>query len=518
MKFDYIVPEATGHQSSGHLTTVAFALLALSIVGYLVDGEPKTAAAATDTSARPMARSAAASLQEIHAQRGPAPFLSELRLIGSAHAMAPRPITAIDLPKRFSVDLPVPAVHSPLASTTQTHTAAADAIETAAAPVSATAEAVPAEPQTVSKLLSVKEGDSLSLLFDRHQLKAADWIALSKVPGAAKRLRRLQPGDTLSAELNHANEVMSLRVRLDDASTLQLDRTASNDFALTLLEDELEVREITAQGIIDSSLFLSAKSAGLSDRLTMELTDIFAWDVDFALDIRASDSFSVLYEEIYRDGKKLKDGNILAAEFINRDRTIRALRYTNEAGVSAYYSPQGEPMKKAFLRSPVDFTRISSRFSNGRKHPILNKIRAHKGVDYAAAGGTPVKAAGAGKVVFAGVKGGYGNVLIIQHAGKYKTLYAHLQNFRRGIRRGVSVSQGQTIGYVGMTGLATGPHLHYEFQIDNRHVNPLTVKLPSAPKIAAAKLELFKSETAILLSKLDAIRQNAPLTEIADAR
>ena len=353
------------------------------------------------------------------------------------------------------------------------------------------------------KVITVKKGDSLSILFDRNELKAIDWMRLAKLKGNAKRLLKLRPGDRLMLGLDEAGHVAALDMRIDDLRTLKIRRNDDGDFEQDVAEDSIERVQQTARGSIENSLFLSAKAAGLSDNVTMEFTDIYAWDVDFALDIRSGDSFELVYEELHRDGKKVKDGDILAARFTNRGKTLQAVRYVNEEGRAAYYSAEGKPMKKAFLRSPVDFTRISSRFSLGRKHPILNKIRAHKGVDYAAPRGTPVKSAGAGKVVFAGNKGGYGRVLIVQHAGKYKTLYAHLNSFRRGVRRGSNVSQGETIGFVGSSGLATGPHLHYEFQVGGRHVDPLRVKLPTAPTIRSSELARFKAQTAPLLALLE---------------
>lgn len=366
-----------------------------------------------------------------------------------------------------------------------------------------------------SRELTVKSGDSLSILFDRNGLKPNDWMALAALKGDAKRLLRLRPGDKLMLGLDDEQRVAALDMRIDDTQTLSVRRDENGKFQQSVLVDDISAREVAVEGVIDNSLFLSAKAAGLSDRLTMELTDIFAWDVDFALDIRAGDRFRVIYEELYRDGKPLKEGKILAAEFSNRGRMLRAVRYIDSDDRAAYYAPDGKPMKKAFLRSPVDFTRISSRFSLGRKHPILNKIRAHKGVDYAAPRGTPIKAAGAGKVVFAGNKGGYGRVVILQHAGKYRTLYAHLNGFRRGIRKGVSVSQGDTIAYVGMSGLATGPHLHYEFLVGDRHVDPLSVKLPSAPQIASSEMARFESQTATLLAKLDEFAPSSALVASA---
>ncbi len=240
----------------------------------------------------------------------------------------------------------------------------------------------------------------------------------------------------------------------------------------------------------------------------MELAAIFGWDVDFALDIRAGDSFTVVYEELYLNGEKLRDGDILAAEFNNRGKRYRAIRYQDPRGRTEYYSPDGKNMRKAFLRTPVAFTRISSRFSLGRKHPILHHIRAHKGVDYAAPRGTPIKATGDGKIVFRGRKGGYGNTIIIQHGGRYSTLYAHMSRFARSLRTGRRVRQGQVIGYVGSTGLATGPHLHYEFRINGAHHNPLTVRLPDASPLPRKYRRNFKASTAPYLAQLDLLKRN----------
>ena len=214
----------------------------------------------------------------------------------------------------------------------------------------------------------------------------------------------------------------------------------------------------------------------------MELANIFGWDIDFALDIRAGDHFTVIYEERFLNGEKIGNGPILAAEFVNQGRSYKAIRYSDAGNRSDYYSPTGLSMRKAFLRTPVDFRRISSRFGK-RKHPILNRMRMHTGVDYAASRGTPIRAAGDGKVIHKGRKGGYGRTVIIQHGGRYSTLYAHMNSYRRGVYTGKRVKQGQIIGYVGSSGRATGPHLHYEFRVNGVHRNPLTVKLPSAKPI-----------------------------------
>ena len=233
----------------------------------------------------------------------------------------------------------------------------------------------------------------------------------------------------------------------------------------------------------------------------MKLAELFGWDIDFALDIRDGDSFSVVYQTLHHDGQKIKDGNILVAEFINKGKVYRAVRYTDPEGHSGYYNPQGENMHKPFLRTPVDFTRISSRFGT-RYHPVLNKIRNHKGVDYAAPRGTVVRSAGDGKIHFQGTLRGYGKTVIVDHGSGYRTLYAHLQKYNNKQYIGSAVKQGQTIGYVGSSGLATGPHLHYEFLVNREHRNPLTVKLPTAKPLNKKYLADFKLKTQNYLTML----------------
>ncbi|HIE54487.1 MAG TPA: peptidase M23, partial [Chromatiaceae bacterium] len=251
---------------------------------------------------------------------------------------------------------------------------------------------------------------------------------------------------------------------------------------------------------------VDGQKAGLSDRQIMELADIFGWDIDFALELREGDQFRVLYEEQYLDGKKLRNGPILGAEFINQGKSYRAIRYTDSKGDTAYYDPDGHAKRRAFIRTPVKFSRISSRFTRKRWHPVLKKWRSHKGVDYAAPRGTPVKATGNGTVVFRGKKGGYGNVIFLRHGGKYTTVYGHLSRFAKGVKNGSKVKQGQIIGYVGSTGLATGPHLHYEFRINGIHRNPLTVKLPKTLRLPESEMARFLQQSQPLLAKLDELK------------
>jgi murein DD-endopeptidase MepM/ murein hydrolase activator NlpD len=245
----------------------------------------------------------------------------------------------------------------------------------------------------------------------------------------------------------------------------------------------------------------------------MELAQIFGWDIDFALDIRKGDQFRVLYEEKYLDGEKIGEGNILAAEFTNNGDTFAAVRYTDSNGDTNYYTPDGRSMRKAFLRSPVDFRRISSGFKRERYHPVLGVKRPHRGTDYAAKTGTPIKASGDGKVIWRGTKGGYGKTIIIQHGGNITTLYAHMSKYNSKVTSGSRVKQGQTIGYVGMTGTATGPHLHYEFRLNGVHKNPVTVKLPDAQPIANKELAKFKADTSQLIAEL----QMKAVEQLADA-
>ncbi len=301
--------------------------------------------------------------------------------------------------------------------------------------------------------------------------------------------------------------LQSLEWQLDETDTLQITRKGPG-FESKTLKTELERRLATVSGIIDSSLFLAGQKAGLSDNLIMQMAEILGWDIDFALDIRAGDRFSVIYEELFGDGgKKVRDGRIKAVEFSNRGRPVVALRYTDPTGFTDYYSPDRHSMRKAFLRTPVKFSRISSRFSRGRYHPILNRIRSHKGVDYAAPTGTPIKAAGDGKIKLMGRKGGYGRTVILQHGGAYSTLYGHLSRYAKGLKRGKKVRQGQVIGYVGRSGLATGSHLHYEFRINGVHRNPLRVKLPKALPLEKKYRQDFAAKTQPLLAQLDLLRR-----------
>jgi len=361
-------------------------------------------------------------------------------------------------------------------------------------------EAVEVNP--LSKEVVVANGDTLSTVFAKVGLPQStvhDVLASSR---EAKQLVRLKIGQRLEFKMDEQGGLVRLRSPINKLETLQLEKLESG---YTFKKEHLkpEVTTAYAQGRIDSSLFLAAKRAGLSHNLTMDLANVFGYDIDFAMDIRKGDSFEVIYEEKSIAGERVGTGNILAARFTNRGKSYTAVRYTNKQGNSSYYTADGNSMRKAFIRTPVDFARISSRFSNGRKHPILNKIRAHKGVDYAAPRGTPIKSAGDGKVLLAGRKGGYGNTVVIQHGNRYRTLYAHMRGFAKGVRSGSMVKQGQIIGYIGTTGLSTGPHLHYEFQVDGVHVDPLGLKLPMADPIAKNEKQRFLQLSQPLMARMD---------------
>ena len=350
--------------------------------------------------------------------------------------------------------------------------------------------------------VTVKRGDSLYLIFKRLGLPQGDLALMTASKPLRKKLARIAPGQEIEFYTDTESRLTRLVHRSDLLRSLHVTRDGDT-FAFEEIVETPDVSVATATGVIDSSLFEAGQRAGLSDKIIMQMTEIFAWDVDFALDIREDDRFSLIFEEQFKDREKIGEGPIVAAEFTNRGRRIRAVRYVDATGRSGYFSPDGRSMRKAFLRTPVNFTRISSRFNLKRRHPILHKIRAHRGVDYAAPRGTAVKSSGDGKVIFVGRKGGYGRTVIVQHGSVYTTLYAHLSRFPKGIRSGKRVRQGQTIGYVGSTGLATGPHLHYEFRVRGVHRDPLKVKFPKAAPLAKKYMADFREKADPLLAKLD---------------
>lgn len=378
-------------------------------------------------------------------------------------------------------------------------------VETISLPPAPDAAATPPESviDTPSEKVVVRPGDSMAAIFARLGLAPATLHAVMQSGLEAKEFSRLRPGQELEFHIVDG-ELRALHYTIDRTRTLAV-RAEQGAFVAKMHVVTPEMRVSRAVGTIESSLYAAGMKAGLSDALIMQLAGIFGWDIDFALDIRAGDRFTVIYQEPYVKGERYGEGTILAAEFVNNGRVYRAIRYTDPSGHTDYYSEDGSSMRKAFLRSPVDFRRISSHFTPERYHPVLGVKRPHRGVDYAAPTGTPVKAAGDGKVLFVGTKGGYGRTVILQHGGQISTLYGHLSRFAKGLHNGARVRQGQVIGYVGQTGVATGPHLHYEFRVNGVHRNPLTYKLPSANPIQTEYKRDFQSYAGAMVAQLELI-------------
>ncbi|MEJ0086819.1 MAG: peptidoglycan DD-metalloendopeptidase family protein [Pseudomonadota bacterium] len=347
----------------------------------------------------------------------------------------------------------------------------------------------------------VSRNDTMDRLFRRFELNLGDLASLRNLPEVRSQVDRLKPGELLRF-MHRGGELVGLERKLSDSETLKVTRD-ENGFSTDVLANPLEIRTRSSSAFIESSLFQAAADAGLDERVAFDLAEIFQYDIDFVLDIQSGDRFSVVYEEVFQDGVALRTGNILAAKFVNEGREFRAVRYVDAAGRAQYFTPDGKSLRKAFIRAPVQFSRISSRFNPSRRHPVLNRIRAHKGVDYAAPVGTPVRAAGDGRVRFIGRQGGYGNVIELEHGSGVVTVYGHMSRFAAKLKRGQRVELGSVIGYVGMTGLATGPHLHYEYRIRGKHQNPQTVPLPDAEPIASSEREHFLAATAELANALD---------------
>ena len=357
------------------------------------------------------------------------------------------------------------------------------------------------EPEYETLTLTIRSGDTLDQLFRKHDLDIGHLATIARLDEAGTQFRKIKPGDVF--EITHdEGRLVSMYSALSLTSVLKIDKQEAG-FTAKIVERPIEIRKRLAYGSIETSLFESAATAGLSDKLIMNIAGIFAWDVDFVLDIRAGDNYYVQWEEIWQDGELVTDGEIIAAEFNNNGRTSRAIRFVDETGRSDYFTPDGHSVRKAFIRAPVDFTRVSSNFNPNRRHPVLNTIRAHRGVDYAAPRGTPIKAAGDGKTIFRGVKNGYGNAVILQHGGNITTLYAHMSRYAAKARVGSRVRQGQAIGYVGATGLATANHLHYEYRINGVHRNPRTVQLPRANPISDKYREQFFTTAAPIIEELE---------------
>jgi murein DD-endopeptidase MepM/ murein hydrolase activator NlpD len=395
------------------------------------------------------------------------------------------------------------------ASTTVAGSAATDAsatqsapTATASAPNSAAPPGPPPKADAATIDIIVGRNDTLDRIFRKLNLNLTDLANLRAMPGIKTHMDNLRLGESLHIVYKD-DELDGFERRLNDDETLKVAR-GPDGLRADVLQNPLEGRTRTIRGAIDSSLFEAVTAAGAHDQTAVNLADIFQWDIDFVLDIQPRDSFTVTYRELYQNGVYVKDGPVLAASFVNQGRSYHAVRYVDSEGAARYFTPDGRSTHKAFLRAPVEFTRISSKFNSARYHPILNLIRAHKGIDYAAPMGTPVRAAGDGRVSYAGPKGGYGNLVELEHSRSITTVYGHLSRFAKGTRVGAHVTQGQVIAYVGMTGLATGPHLHYEYRVNGVFKNPQTVPLPDASPIEARFREDFLAKSSPLLATLEA--------------
>lgn len=351
----------------------------------------------------------------------------------------------------------------------------------------------------------IQRGDTIVELLRRLNVDdqaASDY--LRKHP-SAETLRRLSVGKQVQAETDINGALLALRFLNNESNQVIIDKSG-NSFKTRVLPAQIEQRVQVRTGEINSTLFAATDEAGLPDAAANQMAEIFGGDIDFHRDLRKGDKFAVVYEMSYINGEPARTGRIISAEFVNHGKAYRAAYFQTTEFTGDYYNPEGKSMRKAFLRSPIEFSRVSSGFSKSRFHPVLNKWRAHKGVDYAAPIGTKVKVTSDGVVSFVGKQGGYGNVVMVNHQGNFTTVYGHLSRFAGGIKKGQRLGQGQIVGYVGMTGLASGPHLHYEFKQSGVQRDPLKVALPDGKPVSEAQMDAFTEKTGELFARLDALR------------
>lgn len=376
------------------------------------------------------------------------------------------------------------------------------------APISEPAPRIQPEWQEITT--KVQPGDNLALIFKRNGLSAKDVHLVSTSKPLGSRLKSIFPGHELTFFVDQKKRLMRLDYSSGPLDTLAFERNGDNFDGEQIIAEPERVLAYK-HGSIDHSLFVASQRAGLSDALTMRLAQIFQWDIDFVLDIRPGDGFYVVYEELYHNDEFVGHGNILAAEFVNQGDAYQAVQYAKEGQDPDYYAPSGESMRKAFLRAPVSFSRISSNFNLRRVHPLFKTVRPHRGIDYAAPRGTPILAAGDGRIVTASRTQANGNYVVIQHGEQFVTKYLHLSKFGRNVKSGQKVKQGQIIGEVGATGWATAPHLHYEFLVNGVHHNPRTVSLPNAAPIPKGELPFFHAHSQQYLALLDNYKSQVTL-------
>lgn len=367
-------------------------------------------------------------------------------------------------------------------------------------------------PHAFLKEERVQRGDTVASLLNRLGIDdqaALDFIR--QTPATQVIFRQLAPGKLVTARTTEDGGLLSLHYPLNGKDTLLVVEKSSNSFRVAEQAPEIQVHTEMKSGEIRNSLFGATDAAGVPDAIATQLADIFGGDIDFHRDLRKGDRFTLVYEMYYSHGQSMRSGKILSAEFINDGRNYRAVFFQDSRSPESkgsYYTPEGKSLRKAFLRSPLEFSRVTSGFTNARFHPVLREWRAHKGVDYGAPTGTRVRATADGSVEFSGKRNGYGNLVILRHDGRHSTAYGHLNAFAPGVRQGARVSQGDIIGYVGATGWATGPHLHYEFRIGGEPVNPLATSLPIAQPLSSAQLGRFRQQTAPNLERLDMLGQS----------
>lgn len=359
--------------------------------------------------------------------------------------------------------------------------------------------------QTFWRQENIRRGDTIASILNRLDVSNQDSTDFLQAARDSRAMRQLRPGQTVYAQTTADGELLMLRYFFGNEELFLMEKT-DDEFRMTEQPIELDTRVHMKSGVINSSLFAATDNAGIPNNIAMQLTEIFASEIDFYRDLRQGDRFTVVYETFSNNGRRTKTGRVLAVEFVNKGKSHQAIYFRSSNGADGYYTPEGESLRKAFLLSPLTFSRVSSGFTNARFHPILKEWRAHRGIDYAAPTGTPVKATSSGIVAFSGSQKGYGNLVVLKHNGKYETAYGHLSRFASGLSKGKRVNQGDVIGYVGSTGMATGPHLHYELRVDGVQRDPAKVVLPTAPPIAKRDLNTFQKETQSLVARLNIMR------------
>ncbi|SER42814.1 Murein DD-endopeptidase MepM and murein hydrolase activator NlpD, contain LysM domain [Nitrosomonas sp. Nm51] len=353
---------------------------------------------------------------------------------------------------------------------------------------------------------TIRRGDTIAAILGRLDVNQHDKQDFLRTARDSRAMRRLQPGKTIYAQTTADGGLLTLRYFFGKEELFLMEKT-EQAFKMSEQKIELESQIQMKSGTVNSSLFAATDKAGIPNNIAAQMIDILASEIDFHRDLRQGDRFTVVYETLIDGGGgTAKTGKVVAVEFTNQRKTYQAIYFQSSNGDSGYYTPEGESLRKAFLKAPLEFSRISSGFTNARFHPVLKKWRAHKGIDYAAPTGTPVKATANGKVTFAGTQRGYGKLIIIKHDDQYETAYGHLSGFAKRLGNGTRVSQGDVIDYVGMTGMATGPHLHYELRVNGVQRDPSKIALPTATPIAKKDLPAFQNQAESLLSRLDIMR------------